>query len=53
MDKVSEFVKNIIKLGEDSDLRNEMGKYNRNKVVHEFYIVEMGKKYERIYKRLV
>ncbi len=53
MDKVSEFVKNIIKLGEDSDLRNEMGKYNRNKVVHEFNIVEMGKKYERIYKRLV
>ena len=51
MDNVNDFVEKIKILADDKKLREQMWKYNRNKVLNDFNLLKMGKEYEKIYKR--
>ncbi len=51
MDNVNDFVEKIKILADDKKLREQMGKYNRDKALSDFSLLKMGKKYEKIYKR--
>jgi glycosyltransferase involved in cell wall biosynthesis len=50
---VEEFVEKIDILAEDETLRKEMGKYNRNKVLKKFNLLDTGKQYKRVYEKLI
>lgn len=51
MDNVDDFVNKVKILAEDSELREKMGKYNREKVSSDFNLLKMGKEYEKVYKK--
>ncbi len=51
MDNVDNFAEKIKVLADDKNLREQMGKYNREKVLREFNLLKMGKEYEKIYRK--
>jgi glycosyltransferase involved in cell wall biosynthesis len=51
-DNIYECASRIRQLGNDKDLRIEMGKYNREKVLEMFDINNMGRQYDDVYNRL-
>lgn len=53
MDDVGDFVEKIGILGDDENLRGNMGRYNRKKVVNCLNINSMGKQYEQLYKSII
>lgn len=52
MDNVKDFAESIRILAEDSSLRREMGKFNRNRVEKKFTLDRMVQEYIREYKKL-
>ncbi|NLE06709.1 MAG: glycosyltransferase family 4 protein, partial [Crenarchaeota archaeon] len=53
MDDVDDFVKNIQYISEDEELRYQMGRYNRRKVLEMFADTQMAENYISEYQRLV
>lgn len=52
MDDVNDFVKKIRILAKDKNLRKKMGKFNRKRILENFTLEAMGKKYVNLYKKL-
>ena len=53
IDNVKDFVEKIKILGENENLIKNMGNYNRKKVINKFGLLDMGKKYLRIYHDVI
>lgn len=53
MDNVDDFANKIKILADDKKLQQEMGKYNREKVLQKFTLLQMGKEYEKVYKKIL
>ncbi len=53
MDKAEDFAQRIEMLADDENLRRQMGEYNRERVLAEFDLSKMSRKYEALYERLI
>lgn len=52
-DNVEDFANKIKFLARDKKMRQDMGKYNREKVLQQFTLLKMGKEYEKVYKEIL
>ena len=50
---VDDFVEKIKILADDENLRKKMGEYNRKRVIKKYNLLNMGKQYKKIYKKLM
>ena len=50
---VADFVEKIKILADDENLRKKMGEYNRKRVIKKYNLLNMGKQYKKIYKKLM
>lgn len=53
IDNVAMFSKKITVLGDDDNLRKDMGIYNRNKILKKFNIDKMSKEYAKLYRKIL
>lgn len=53
MDNVDDFVEKIKILAADKNLREEMGKFNRKRVLEKFTLKRMAKEYLKLYEQLI
>jgi len=50
---IDDFVKNIIDIGQDDNLKKSIGKYNRKTVINKYNISQMGNNYKHLYENLI